>query len=603
MKYYRLILSLAIISLGLFPIFHSDQTTYAANQSELIGAAQQALLIANDPGTSDAFGWSVAISGNRAVVGAPNEDPDFGGGPVSDAGAVYVFVKEGFTWVQEAKLTANDPDANDLFGIDVDIDGNTIVIGAVGEDPNTTDNAGAAYVFKRLGGVWYQQAKLVASDFDEEDSFGTSVAIDDLTIVVGAPNHDDGIFVDLGAAYVFQQNGSQWDQQIKLGPVIPGFSHLFGTSVAIDSRRIVVGATMVNPLGSGTGTAYVFDGQRNWKVEAQLIAEDGRGGDNFGNEVAISGDIAVIGARFADPSDGRNRITNAGAAYVFSPGDVGWEQRAALISDNPAAFEHFGHSVAIDGNRILVGANSSTRDNILRAGQAYVYSGQLNSWTQQTRVFAEYAIRDDAFGQSVALQGNNMLVGANGRSTDLFVDAGEVYVYGLATVLLPATGFAPDEITKLPDQLYGVDYTVVAGISLEIPSLDVSLPISSVPRIGEGWDVRWLEGQAGYLEGTAFPTWAGNTGIAAHATLSNGGDGPFAELEKLSWGERFSIHAWGQEYIYEVRSNGRVSPTSSGVLAEEEYDWVTLITCDGFDESQGEYQWRTVVRAVLVEIK
>ncbi|KAA3645690.1 MAG: sortase [Chloroflexi bacterium] len=603
MKYLRLNLLLATLSLVLFSTLNSNQTTFASNQSDLIGAAHQALLIANDPGTSDAFGWSVAISGNRAVVGAPNEDPDFGGGPVSDAGAVYVFVKDGFTWVQEAKLTADDPDANDLFGIDVDIDGNTIVIGAVGEDPNTTDNAGAAYVFKRLGGVWYQQAKLVASDFDEEDSFGTSVAIDGFTIVVGAPDHDDGVFVDMGAAYIFQQNGSQWDQQIKLGPVIPSFSHLFGTSVAIDSRRVVVGATMVNPLGSGTGTAYVFDGNRNWKFEAQLIAEDGRSGDNFGNEVAISGDTAVVGARFADPSDGRNRITNAGAAYVFSPADVGWEQRAVLTSDNAAAFEHFGHSVSIDGGRILIGANSSTRDNVLRAGQAYLFSGRLDSWTQQTRVFAEYAIRDDAFGQAVALQGNNMLVGANGRSTDLFVDAGEVYVYGLASVLLPATGFAPDTITDLPIQPVENEYTAVTGITLEIPSLNVSLPISSVPKIGEGWDVRWLEGQAGYLEGTAFPTWAGNTGIAAHVTLSNGGDGPFAELEKLIWGERFSIHAWGQEYVYEVRSNGRVSPTSSGVLAEEDYDWVTLITCEGFDESLGEYEWRTVVRAVLVEVK
>ena len=603
MKNHRFHFLFTAFSLALFSVLSSKQPAIASNQTDLIGAAQQALLTANDPGTSDAFGWSVAISGDRAVIGAPNEDPDLGGGQVSDAGAVYVFVKDGYNWVQEAKLTANDGAANDLFGVDVDIDGTTVVIGAVGEDPNTIDNAGAVYVFNRLGGIWYQQAKLVASDFAEEDSFGTSVAIDNFTIIAGAPGHDDGIFTDMGAAYLFKQNGSQWDQHVKLTAPIPGFSDLFGSSVAIDSKRVVVGAPMVNPLGSGTGAAYVFDGSKNWKFETQLLAEDGRSGDNFGNEVAISRDTVLVGARFADPEINKNRVTNAGAAYVFSPGDTTWEQRAQLLPDASSAFAHFGNSVAIDGGRILIGANSSTRDSVLRAGQAYLFSGQNSQWTQQTRIFAEYAIRDDAFGQAVAMQGNSLVVGANGRSTDLFVDAGEVYVYGVASVLLPNTGFAPGLNTTLPIQPADLEYTAVAGVTLEIPSLNISMPISSVPKLGEGWDVRWLDGQAGYLEGTAFPTWAGNTGIAAHATLSNGQAGPFAELENLSWGERFSIHAWGQEYIYEVRSNGRVSPTSSGVLAQEDYDWVTLITCEGFDEAQSKYEWRTVVRAVLVDVR
>ena len=168
---------------------------------------------------------------------------------------------------------------------------------------------------------------------------------------------------------------------------------------------------------------------------------------------------------------------------------------------------------------------------------------------------------------------------------------------------LPATGFAPGVQTSLPAQPAGLAYQDTGAMTLEIPSLDVRMEIVGVPQSGDGWDVRWLEGRAGYLEGTAFPTWQGNTGLAGHAVLPEGQPGPFARLNTLAYGDRVIIHAWGQRYIYEVQDNSMVAPDQLEVLNHEDLDWVTLITCQSFDPVSGKYRWRRVVRAVLVDVQ
>jgi LPXTG-site transpeptidase (sortase) family protein len=129
------------------------------------------------------------------------------------------------------------------------------------------------------------------------------------------------------------------------------------------------------------------------------------------------------------------------------------------------------------------------------------------------------------------------------------------------------------------------------------------MSILGVPQGDTGWDVRWLTNQAGYLEGTSFPTWAGNTGLAGHTVLPDGMPGPFANLQSLRWGDQVIIHGWGQRYIYEVRENSLVYPNMLKVLRHEEQAWVTLITCQGYNEINGKYRWRRVVRAVLVSVQ
>ena len=167
---------------------------------------------------------------------------------------------------------------------------------------------------------------------------------------------------------------------------------------------------------------------------------------------------------------------------------------------------------------------------------------------------------------------------------------------------LPATGFMPDTVTALPIQPADIAYTDEA-LWLEIPSLNLKQPVVGVP--GPEWDVTWLGDQIGYLQGTAFPTWNGNSVLTGHVTNANGEAGPLANLGTLTWGDRVIIHAWGQDYIYEARSvNLWTDPNATGILTRHEtLPWLTLITCRGYDEETNTYRWRTVVRAVLVEIR
>ncbi len=167
----------------------------------------------------------------------------------------------------------------------------------------------------------------------------------------------------------------------------------------------------------------------------------------------------------------------------------------------------------------------------------------------------------------------------------------------------PATGFAPDRLTRLPIQAQDAAYREYHDLWLEIPVLGVESPIVGVPLDADGWDVTWLGDQAGYLDGTAFPTWRGNSVITGHAALSSGLPGPFARLEDLGYGARVIVHGWGARSIYEVREVDLVRPDDPSIFRHEERSWITLMTCQGYDERTDSYRWRQVVRAVLTRIE
>ncbi len=169
---------------------------------------------------------------------------------------------------------------------------------------------------------------------------------------------------------------------------------------------------------------------------------------------------------------------------------------------------------------------------------------------------------------------------------------------------LPSTGFAPGVASALPEKSLAVEYHNLDGMQLSIPLLDEQNSIIGVPKIGNSWDVDWLEpDQVGYLEGSAFPTWQGNTVISGHVYNVDGSPGPFASLEQLSYDDEIIISSWGQDYIYKVREiHEWVDPNNEQILAHKDHDWITLITCKGYDEARDIYWWRTAVQAVLVEI-
>ena len=312
---------------------------------------------AADAAAYDNFGFSVAIDGNTVVSGAPG---CFMSWCPAVSGSVYVLrASDG---EELAKLTAADAALGDVFGENVAIDGDTVVVGARG-DNNVT---GAAYVFRASDGE--QLAKLTATDGAAGDHFGHSVAIDGDTVVVGAR----GVNSVTGAAYVFHTTDG-WDThtEIKLTASDGASEDLFGQSVAIDGAAgaVVVGASQSRKTG-GTGAAYVFrttDGGATYGQLAKSTASDAAADDQFGVSVAIDGATVVVGAY----QDGDAGI-GSGSAYVFrtNDGSATYDQVAKLTASDGAVNDAFGISVAIDGATVVVGAAQWLNAG---SGSAYVF--------------------------------------------------------------------------------------------------------------------------------------------------------------------------------------------------------------------------------------
>lgn len=313
-----------------------------------------------DAATNDRFGVSIAISGDTMVVGAEWEDT----APNTDNGAAYVFVRNSGVWSIQQKLIADNAASSDNFGHSVAIAGNTIVVGALYQD-GTAFNAGAAYVFIRSNGIWSQQGYLQANDAAANDQFGISVSISVDSIVVGAYQPSGN-----GAAYVFVRSNGVWSQQQKLTAGNAGTSDLFGKSVAIEGDTLVVGApqedgdassTATTPNDSATdaGAAYVFTrSSTTWTQQAYLKATgattSASPGDHFGDTVSISGNNIAVGAT--------GRSSGAGAAYVFVGSGASWSQQAFLQASNAQAGDAFGYSIAISEDRLVVGADTEDGD-------------------------------------------------------------------------------------------------------------------------------------------------------------------------------------------------------------------------------------------------
>ena len=323
---------------------------------------QSPKLTAADGAFDDQFGFSVALSGNTAVVGAFLDD-----NRVSDSGAAYVFEKIGGVWAQTAKLTAADGAAFDWFGFSVAVSGNTAVIGSVFDDDRGTAS-GSAYVFEKFGALWSQTAKLTAADGAHSDEFGFSVALSGNTAVIGVKG-GDGLVADSGSAYVFEKIGGVWTQSAKLTAADGAEGDQFGYSVAVSGDTAVIGAFLDNDLGSNSGSAYVFEKIGGvWTQSAKLTAADGAEHDQFGFSVAVSGDTAVIGSR-----NGDGLVANSGSAYVFEKIGALWSQTAKLTASDGAQFDEFGVSVALSGDTAVIGARNDD-DLGFNSGSAYVFA-------------------------------------------------------------------------------------------------------------------------------------------------------------------------------------------------------------------------------------
>ena len=389
-------------------------------------------LTASDAAAGDYFGRSVAISGDTVVVGAQNND-DAG----TDSGSAYIFSRNtggADNWGQVKKLTASDAAAGDWFGRSVAISGDTVVLGADGND-DAGASSGSAYIFSRnFGGAdfWGQVKKITASDAAAGDWFGLSLAISGDTVVVGAYGNDDaGAFS--GSAYIFSRNfggADNWGQVKKLTASDAATYDFFGLSVAISGDTVVVGAYGNDDAGAFSGSAYIFSrnfgGADNWGQVKKLTASDAAAGDWFGFSLAISGDTVVVGAYGNDDAG-----ASSGSAYIFSRnfgGADNWGQVKKLTASDAATYDFFGLSVAISGDTVVVGADSND-DAGTDSGSAYIFSrnfGGADNWGQVKKLTASDATGWEHFGRSVAISGDTVVVGAEEKD-----NAGSAYIFTL----------------------------------------------------------------------------------------------------------------------------------------------------------------------------
>ena len=321
--------------------------------------------------SNDLTGVSVALSGQRALVGAS--------GVLTDSGAVYPYESIGGIWEKASPevLRANDAQDGDNFGISVSLDGDFALIGAnlddgVAGDP--TDNFGSVYMFKNNAGIWTQQDILRADEAQAGDNFGNSVSL-------------DGDYAIIGAC---KEKGGSGDPN------------------------------------NGAGSAYIFKNNAGiWSQDAVLRASDKDNGDQFGISAAVSGDYALIGAwRYDGPSDS---ISNSGAVYVFHNTGGIWVEEDILIPDDLVAKDRFGGSIAMDGSLAVIGSEPG---GVVKPGSAYVYRNNGGTWVQEAKLLPETSVpgEEDLFGGSVSISGRYAVIGA-AKGDGLVPDSGTASVF------------------------------------------------------------------------------------------------------------------------------------------------------------------------------
>jgi len=357
---------------------------------------------ATDGADADHFGFSVSISGNYAVIGAPNDN--------NLQGSAYIFFKQGGNWIQQAKLTASDGMPSDKFGFSVAISGDFAVVGAPFDDQfvllGNSEDRGSIYVFKRTGTVWTQLVKLVADDGATDNSLGYSVSISGNYIVTGALNGDNGVTLNQGAAYIFFYNGTSWSQQSKLIASNGAQFDQFGRSVCINGNYVIVGA----PFHDNKGAAYIyFRFGTTWIFDQALPAGHGIPNDGeYGSSVALYDTIAIVGASSYDRTD----APSSGISYMYERNGSVWNAVISLTPTNLASGDLFGSSAAIFGNYAIVGAEGANVGSFENQGSAFLYKLDVSEPFLDRKIEIPGNGQIKRFGESVAIDGFNIIIGA-----------------------------------------------------------------------------------------------------------------------------------------------------------------------------------------------
>lgn len=383
--------------------------TLLAGSASAGGASQAEPLRPDDAAEFDGFGNAVALDGSTMIIGASNK----AGASGFPTGAAYLFDAD--TGDQMFRLIPSESFAIDFFGFSVSISGTRALVGAPRPFGHQPTQFGAAYLFDTTTGV--QLDKLESTDNSLADAFGSSVSIDGDFAAIGSPNDSDN-GAGSGSAYLFHvPTGIQFS---KLLPDDGAAEDMFGAALAINGNTAIVGATGDDDNGSVSGSAYLFDvltGNQLFKLKP----DDGDAGDRFGSSVAISGNIAIVGA-----SGDQDNGANSGSAYLFDTTTGG--QLFKLMPSDGGVEHRFGCSVSISGTTAIVGARGHD-DHGQFSGAVYLFDTTTG---QQTRRFFSDAISTgDEFGFAASIKGNNAMVGAFQESND-FANDGTVYLFDIS---------------------------------------------------------------------------------------------------------------------------------------------------------------------------
>jgi hypothetical protein len=477
-----------------------ETETYIVEVTRAAQLAQTTYAKSSNSQSNDQFGFSIKLDGDTLAVGAyledggasgVNGDQNNDGAP--NSGAVYVFVRSGDTWVQQAYLKASNTETNDRFGNSLALSGDTLAVGAYTEASsavgvggnqadNSASNSGAVYVFTRSGGVWSQQAYLKASNTDANDFFGSSLALSGDSLAVGAypedssaigvgGNQSDNTGTDSGAVYVFTRTGTTWSQQAYLKASNSQIADRFGWSVALsgdtlavgayweDSSATGVGGNQADNSASNSGAVYVFARSGGvWSQQSYLKASNTEVDDWFGFTLALEGDLLAVGARNEDSAatgvggnQGDNSAMDSGAVYLFLRGPGAWSQVAYLKASNTGATDYFSAALALSGDLLAVGAyqedsnavgvgGTQGDESADASGAVYMFRRDSGFWAQHAYLKASNTGTGDAFGYSVALSGNALAIGApsedsaatglgGDQSSNVVLGSGAVYLF------------------------------------------------------------------------------------------------------------------------------------------------------------------------------
>lgn len=516
-------------------------------------------------------GTAVAISGDRALVGAPNERSD-------GKGAVRALARSGTTWTEPQELVAPGGAAGDDFGASVALEGTASAVGA----PSLASNAGGTYAFEHTGSAWDAGQKLSfpwtqAGDLQgagvgvsagyaaaglpgrngegatfiwhklsgwntdylrsrssavSVDKLGKSVALWGQTLVVGAPSETQSLqTVGRGAAFVFTRSGTSWSEQAKLVASGSATDDAAGTAVAIEQDDVAVGTPGDDVAGnSDQGSVRIFHRTGTaWSEVATVTIANGKSADWFGTSVALNAGTLAVGAPYREPSFA---TPSQGAVGVFVGAGASWQQQAELVASDAKADDYFGTSVAVEGNVLLVGS-PKVDGTFLNSGAAYVFTRSGAVWAQSARLDPPVASLERRFGTAVAVVGGRLFVSAPGSAGSGSNIAGTVHVYtgGGAAWTLQQSISSPDAHAN---DVFGGAFAATNGL---------------LAATGQGPATPWayraylfsLSGATSSLESTLSPSDTLIGGVALSADTLVAG----APVAPVGDGQGGAAYVWG----------------------------------------------------------